>query len=292
VADSVHGSPPRILRANGVDLCVQTFGDSAAPAILLVAGAASSMDWWDDEFCERLAAGGRFVIRYDQRDTGQSVSYPPGAPGYNGQDLVEDAVGVLDALAIERAHVVAMSMGGGIAQYLALDYPDRVASLTLIASSPAVPGGPDRPKLPPASDELKKLFAEPPAEPDWSDRAAVIDYIVEDARPYAGPNTFDEEAYRELAARMVDRTINIASAMKNHFLIDGDDPLRSSLGEVRVPTLVLHGTEDPLFPFPHAEALVREIPRARLLPLEGVGHELPPRATWDEVVPAVLDHTS
>jgi pimeloyl-ACP methyl ester carboxylesterase len=288
---TAHQSPPRIIRANGVDLCVQTFGDADAPAILLIAGAASSMDYWDAEFCKRLAAGERFVIRYDLRDTGQSVTYPPGAPGYDGHDLVEDAAGVLDALAIERAHVVGMSMGGGIAQPLALEHPDRVASLTLVSTSPVVPREPDKQPLPPASDELKRLFAEPPPEPDWSDRAAVIEYIVEDARPYRGSYPFDEEALRNLAARIVDRTIDIASSMTNHFMIEGDETVRSQLGEIRAPTLVLHGTEDPLFPYGHAEALATEIPGSRLLALEGVGHEMPPPATWDEVVRAILDHT-
>jgi pimeloyl-ACP methyl ester carboxylesterase len=290
MVDRAAAAPPRIVRANGVALCVQTFGGPASPAILLIAGGASSMDWWDDELCERLAAGGRLVIRYDLRDTGQSVSYPPGVPGYRGRDLVEDAAGILDALAIERAHVVGMSMGGGIAQHLALDHPDRVASLTLISTSPAVPRGPDEPKLPPASKELKKHFADPPPDPDWSDRAAVIEYIVEDARPYAGSH-FDEDALRDLATRVVDRTTNVASSMKNHFLIESDEPVRSQLKEIRAPTLVLHGTEDPVFPYGHGEALAAEIPGARLLPLEAVGHEMPPQATWDEVVPAILDHT-
>ena len=111
---------PTTLLVNGVELCAQTFGDPAGPAILLIAGAASSMDWWDDELCERLAAGPRFVIRYDLRDTGQSVTYPPGAPEYDGSDLTADAVGVLDALGIERAHIVGMSSGGGMGQELAL----------------------------------------------------------------------------------------------------------------------------------------------------------------------------
>jgi pimeloyl-ACP methyl ester carboxylesterase len=289
-ASSARGAPPRIVRANGVDLCVQTFGEPSAPAILLIAGGASSMDWWDDELCERLAARGRFVIRYDQRDTGQSITYPPGEPGYSGRDLVEDVAGLLDALEIERAHVVGMSMGGGIAQHVALVHPDRVASLTLVSSSPAAPRSTDKPELPPASDELRRHFAEPPPEPDWSDRAAVIDYLVEDARAYSTPSTFDEDALRDLASRVVDRTTNVASSMKNHFLVD-DEPLRSQLGEIRAPTLVLHGTEDPLFPLAHGEALAAEIPGARLLPLDGVGHEAPPRATWDEVVPAILDHS-
>ena len=105
----------RIIRANGVDLCVQTFGDRADPPILLVMGGASSMDWWEDGFCERLMAGSRFVIRYDHRDTGRSVNYEPGAAPYSLRDLAEDAVGLLDALGLESAHLVGMSMGGGSA---------------------------------------------------------------------------------------------------------------------------------------------------------------------------------
>ena len=120
----------RIIRAKGVDLCVQTFGDRADPPILLIMGGASSMDWWEDGFCERLMAGSRFVIRYDHRDTGRSVSYEPGAAPYSLRDLAEDAVGLLDALGLESAHLVGMSMGGWIGQLVALDHPDRVASLT------------------------------------------------------------------------------------------------------------------------------------------------------------------
>src|ERR671911_1539724 len=119
----------RIIRANEVDLCVQTFGDRADPTILLIMGGASSMDWWEDGFCERLMAGSRFVVRYDQRDTGRSVSYEPGAPKYTGPDLVDDAVGILDALGVDRAHIVGISAGGGIAPFLAPDHPQPVASL-------------------------------------------------------------------------------------------------------------------------------------------------------------------
>lgn len=276
---------PTLVVANGVALCVQTFGDPESPAILLIGGAATSMDWWEDEFCERLASGPRFVIRYDLRDTGQSVSYEPGAPQYSGMDLVADAVGVLDALRVERAHVVGVSMGGGIAQHLGLDHADRVASLTLISTSP---GGPD---LPPMSDELRASFEEPPAEPDWSNRQAVVDYIVEDLRAYAGTLSFAEEEMRALVARIVDRTVNIASSMKNHWILEDGEALRPRLGEITAPTLVLHGTEDPLLPLAHAEALAAEILGARLLPLEGVGHEVPPRPVWDQVVAAILDHT-
>jgi pimeloyl-ACP methyl ester carboxylesterase len=282
---ALHMSEPTTVLANGVELCVQTFGDPASPAILLIGGAASSMDWWDDEFCERLASGPRFVIRYDLRDTGQSVTYEPGAPRYGGSDLVADAVGLLDALGIARAHVVGISMGGGIAQHLALDHADRVASLTLISTSPSGPG------LPPPSAELRARFEEPLPEPDWSDRQAVVDYMVEDLRPYAGTLPFDVEEMRALAGRIVDRTVNIASSMKNHWILEGGEPVRPRLGEIGAPTLVLHGTEDPLFPYGHGEALAAEIPAARLVPLEGVGHEMPPRPVWDLVLAAILDHT-
>src|SRR5436309_2177193 len=126
----------KFVQVNGVDLCVETFGDPADPAILLIMGGGASMDWWEDEFCERLAAGLRFVIRYDHRDTGQSVGYEPGSPGYTSWDLVTDAVGLLDAFGLASAHIVGLSMGGGIAQTLALDYSSRVASLTLMSTSP------------------------------------------------------------------------------------------------------------------------------------------------------------
>ena len=284
-------SRPKRVSANGVDLCVQTFGQESDPAILLIAGAECSMDWWEDELCELLAAGPRFVIRYDLRDTGQSVTYPPGAPEYDGTDLTADAVGVLDALGIERAHIVGMSSGGGIGQELALVHADRVATVTLLSTSPVGPRPADRPDLPSMSPELASRFAEPAPEPDWSDREAVIDYIVEGLRPFSGSLPFDEESRRALVGRVFDRTINIASSMKNHWLLEDGEPVTRPLSEVTAPTLVLHGTEDPLFPYEHGEALAREIPGAHLVPLEGAGHELPPRPLWNLVVAAILEHT-
>lgn len=285
------GNGEQLVRANGVELCVETFGDPADPPILLIAGAACSMDWWEDEFCGRLAAGPRFVVRYDHRDTGKSVSYEPGAPPYMLRDLAEDAVGVLDALGLGRAHLVGMSMGGWISQLVALDRPDRVASITLISTSTDGSGSSD-PDIPEMSEELQAVFAEEAAEPDWSDRGAVIDYIVEGERPFAGSLLFDEAAMRATAARVYDRTANIAASMTNHFLVDGGDRWRERLGEIGVPTLVVHGTEDPLFPYGNALALQKEIPGAQLLPLERVGHETPPRDLWDVVVPAILGHTA
>ena len=281
----------RIIRANGVDLCVQTFGDRAAPPILLIMGGASSMDWWEDGFCERLMAGSRFVIRYDHRDTGRSVSYEPGAAPYSLRDLAEDAVGLLDAFGLESAHLVGMSVGGWIGQLVALDHPDRVASLTLISTSPTA--GQSDPDLPEMSEELQTFFAEEASsEPDWSDRDAVINYIVEGERPLAGSRPFNEAAIREIAARVFDRTTNLASGITNHAGIDSGDRWRERLGEVSAPTLVIHGTDDPMYPYGNAVALAKEIPGARLLALERVGHEVPPRDLWDVVMPAILQHTA
>ena len=277
------------VRANGVDLCVETFGDSSSPALLLIGGAASSMDWWEDAFCERLAAGLRFVIRYDNRDTGRSTSYGPGSPPYSGLDLAEDALGVLDALAVERAHLIGISMGGALAQRLAFDHPGRVASLTLISTSPAGPVGTD---LPPMSEGLRDHFSRTAAAPVWTDRAAVIDHMVEEQRPFTGPVGFDEDRLRELAGRIFDRTTDMEAASTNHWVIGDGDPAPLVLSRVTAPALVVHGDADPLFPYGHAEALAEELPDARLLPLAGVGHQMPPESTWDTLVPAVLLHTS
>jgi pimeloyl-ACP methyl ester carboxylesterase len=282
----------RLVRANEVDLCAETFGDPGDPAILLIGGAASPMDWWDEEFCELLAGGPRLVVRYDMRDTGQSTTYEPGSPAYTGSDLVADAVSLLDALGIARAHLVGISMGGGIAQQLAVEHADRVASLTLMSTSPVGERGPDATELPPMSPRLESHFADPPPEPDWSDREAVVDYIVDDMRTFAGSLPFDAPRVRALAEGIVDRALNVESTLKNHLVMDSGEPLRGRLEDVRAPTLVIHGTEDPLFPFEHAEAFAAAIPGARLLPLEGAGHEVPPRPLWNEVVAAILEHTA
>jgi pimeloyl-ACP methyl ester carboxylesterase len=279
---------PTILHANGVDLCAETFGDRADPAILLVMGAGASMDWWEDDFCERLAAGSRYVVRYDHRDTGQSTSYPPGAPGYTGDDLVADPIALLDVLGVRAAHVVGLSMGGALAQVMALNHRERVASLTLISTSPAGPGDAD---LPPMTDEARAAFGGV-AEPDWSDRAAVTDYMTQLSRACASRSRpFDEQGTRELVGRVLDRTTNIASSIQNHYAAEGGDRWRERLAGLDTPTLVIHGTEDPVLPYEHGVALARDIPGAELVTLEGTGHELP-RRDWDVVVPAILAHTS
>jgi pimeloyl-ACP methyl ester carboxylesterase len=271
-----------------VQLCVQTLGAARDPALLLLGGATWSMDWWEDELCDRLVRRGRRVVRYDQRDTGRSTSWPRGAPGYGGAQLTSDAVAVLDALGIERAHVVGLSMGAGVAQCLALEHPGRLATLTLVAGSPI---GPRDDALPGPTRELQATFTAERPDPDWGDREAVVDFIVEGERPYAGPDAFDELRLREIAGRVVDRTRDIAASLTNHELLEGDGPADARLSRIAVPTLVLHGTADPLFPLAHGRALAAAIPGARLVELEGVGHQLPPPRTWDLVVDALIDHT-
>jgi pimeloyl-ACP methyl ester carboxylesterase len=264
---------------------VDTAGDRADPAILLIGGMGASMDWWEEEFCQRLAAAGRFVIRYDHRDTGQSVSYPAGAPGYTGADLAADAVGVLDAFGRRSAQLAGISMGGALAQQVALAHPDRVDSLVLISTSPAVPVGSE---LPPMSEDLRDWFAAEVPLPDWTERTAVIDYLVGYERRLEGAEYFDEAHVRAVVERIVDRTRDMAASVMNHALIEEGEPPRGRLDEIAAPALVIHGTADPLFPFGHAEALAREIPRAELLPLEGVGHQMPPRPCWTSVITAML----
>lgn len=270
----------QLLPVNGIELCTQIFGDPGAPAVLLISGAESSMDWWDDEFCVLLAAGGRCVIRYDTRDTGRSTTFPPGNPPYEGQALIDDALGLLDALGIASAHLVGISMGGGIVQDLAVHHPDRVASLTLIATSPGGSG------LTPMSPDLAAQMGGGGA-PDWSDREAVIAYYLDGEHMLAGTIPVDEERMRRIIGRAWDRSPAIASG-QNHWQLSGGESVRDRLREITAPTLVLHGTADPLFPFGHGEALAREIPGARLVALQGMGHQMPPPDLWDTVVRETL----
>jgi pimeloyl-ACP methyl ester carboxylesterase len=275
------------IETNGAVLCADTFGDPDHPAVLLIMGSGGSMDRWEEPFCERLAAAGRYVIRYDHRDTGGSTTYPPGAPGYTSDDLFTDLLGILDHLGVERAHLVGLSMGGAIAQWTAIHDPQRVRSLTLMSTSPVGTGGPD---LPPMSEASRAAFGKQPAEPDWSDREAAIAYLLEAERPYAGPRGIDDEAMLALLGRVYDRSSNLASA-NNHYVLEGSETTRARLAEISVPTLVIHGTDDPLFPPAHGEALAREIPGAQLLVIDGLGHEFP-RWAWDAVLPALIAHTA
>lgn len=283
-------SVERIVPVNGVQLCVETFGDPGEPAVVLIGGMSSPMDWWEEGFCERLAAGSRYVVRYDLRDTGRSTTYPPGRPSYTGADLRNDTVALLDALGIRRAHLVGVSMGGAIAQCIAVEHPERVSSLTLIDTTAVLPGLAEG--LPGIEPPLAAYFeaAGQRPEPDWTDRAAVVEMLVEDQRAFMRGG-FDQTRVRAVIEQIVDRSTDIAAMVNHGQLEPGPDP-DGFLADIAAPTLVIHGTADPLFPLPHGQALAEAIPNAALLPLEGVGHELPPPADWDRVVSALLQHTS
>lgn len=271
-----HGE--RLVAVGDAELCVETFGDPTHPAILLVDGATASMLWWDARLCERLARGDRFVIRYDNRDTGRSTSYPPGRPGYALTDLATDALGILDALGIGRAHVVCRSMAGGIGVLLGVDHPDRVASLTFVSTSTGADG------LPPSTARF-------PADPDPADLRAVVEFVVASAKACSGGSPFfDEAATRALAERDVARTRDIAATLGNHYAMSFDGASRD-FARITAPTLVVHGDHDPVCPLPHGLALRDAIPGARLLILRGAGHDLP-EPLWEAFVPALWQHTA
>jgi len=275
----------RTIEANGVELCTEPFGNPADPPVLLMMGIGASMLWWEEGFCRMLADSGRFVIRYDHRDTGRSVTYEPGRPEYTGADLVADGIGVLDAYDIPAAHVVGVSAGGAFAQLVVLNFPDRVLSLVLISTSRAVGGGRE---LPPPSEEFGHFVST--ARVDWSDAASVIDYQTDYARVLAGvERPFDEAAIRSLVRREAERAGDFAAAQNHDVLADGE-PSREPLSSITVPTLVIHGTADPMFPLEHGEAVAEEIPDARLLTLEGAGHGVY-RADWETIVRAIVEHT-
>jgi len=274
-----------MIEANGVAVCTESFGDPADVPILLVMGVGASMLWWEEGFCRMLADSGRFVIRYDHRDTGRSVTYEPGCPGYTAADLVADAVGVLDAYGLPAAHVVGVSAGGAFAQLLALGFPGQVLSLVLISTSPAMPGDRD---LPASNEDFARFVTT--ATVDWSDDGSVIEYLVDYSRVLAGGRRpFDQAAVRELVRRDVERAHNFA-ATKNHDLIPEGGQPREALSSIAAPTLVIHGTADPMFPLEHGQTLAEEIPGATLLPLEGAGHGVE-RADWETIARAILEHT-
>ena len=264
----------------------EAFGDPANPPLLLIMGAMASMLWWPEALCRKLADAGLFVIRYDNRDTGQSTKYPPGEPPYTFDDMADDAMHVLDDHGIGKAHVAGMSMGGMIAQIVALKHPSRVASLTVISSSPL---GVDTSHLPQTSDAYLKHSAEG-AKVDWSDRRQVIDFMVKDTRAIASTaHPFDEARMHAFVEQDYDRSGGLLSAT-NHFMLKSGDDWKGRLHERMVPLLVIHGTTDPIFPVEHGEALADAVVGAKILRIEGGGHELHPD-DWDVIVDGVVAHT-
>ncbi|MCP2637653.1 alpha/beta fold hydrolase [Microbacterium sp. HD4P20] len=267
------------IKTDDATLVAEIMGASADPPVLLIAGTSCTRDWWPPEFCRQLAASHCRVIRYDQRDTGESSLWPVGEPGYTLEDLMGDAVAILDFFGYERSHVVGFSQGGWVAQLLALEHPHRVSSMTLI-SSRSTDHGPADPDLPEVSDGLLAAWGTI-SEPDWDDEAAVIDYYVENERILAG-DEFDADAARQICARAVARSVDARTA-GNHPYMQKIPRWRERLSEIQVPTTVFHGALDPLFPLENGSALAREMPGASFTVLDGIGHEFPKRA-WPQVV--------
>jgi pimeloyl-ACP methyl ester carboxylesterase len=254
--------------------------------MLLIMGAMSSAVWWPEELCRQLADRGRYVIRYDHRDTGRSTSYAPARASYTVEDLADDAVGVLDGYELDRAHLVGMSLGGYLAQIIALKHPSRALTLTLIASERLGRADPELPAIDPSVTEYHARAA----ELDWSDREAVVSYQVGAWRLISGSaHAFDEPAIRAMSGADFDRTPNLLTTF-NHAALGDAVGWVDRLDEIAVPALVIHGTEDLVLPYAHAQALESALPTATLLTLEGTGHELH-RADWPAILDAVEQHT-
>ena len=280
----------QIAAVNGVELCWEAFGERSDPALVLAHGAGDSMLVVARGLL-RAARRGRAVrrpLRQPRRgpvDHATSRARRPTRP----QDVVADAAALIDALGLEPASTSpGLSGGGAFAQLLALDYPEKVATLTLLSTTPGDPGT-EAADLPgPTQARRRASFSGEGGEPDWADRDAVVEYLVELERPFAGSGGFDEEAQRELAGRSSTAPTTSPRCSRTRSWSSTASRWRWRLGEITAPTLVIHGDDDPLFPLEHGQALAREIPDAELLVLEGVGHEYPPPRTWDTVVPAIL----
>jgi len=281
-----------IARTNGIEIAYETFGPPDGRPLLLIMGLAAQMILWDDEFCSALAARGHRVIRFDNRDVGLSTKLDAAgmpdaaaamqavllgeriAAPYLLRDLAADGAGLLDALGIPAAHVVGASMGGMIAQTMAITYPARVLSLTSIMSTTG-----ER-SLPPARPEaVAVLFLPAPA-----DRAGNVERAVHIFRTIGSPGfPFDEARVRDLAGRSYDRCFSPAGAARQLVAILASGSRREALAAVTIPTLVIHGRDDPLIPLEAGLDTARAVPGAELLVIDGMGHDLP-RGAWPEIV--------
>ncbi|MFI1093893.1 alpha/beta fold hydrolase [Streptomyces sp. NPDC020917] len=274
------------VHVNDVTLGIESFGDRDAPLVLLAGG--TTMLSWPDALCARLATGGRRVVRYDLRDSGESAAGDPGAPAYTLRDLAADAAALADALGGGPAHLAGIGVGGMVAQVAALDHPAAFSALTLVGTRPVAPGPPDDDL--PGHDQamMSRLFARP--MPDWADREAVAEFVAGGAEIRGD----DPAAARAVAARIWDRTpgtappVQLANQLGMVFSrLDCTPRWRERLPEIEVPTLVVHGRRDRFFPVGNGEAIAREIPGARLLVLEEAATAIPAAAAG-EVAEAML----
>ena len=290
--------PTAVARANGIDLCYQTFGDATRPTILLVMGLGTQMLGWDEVFCTQLANRGYHVIRFDNRDIGKStwfdheeipspvgliakmaIGLKPKVP-YTLKDMADDAIGLLDALGIAKAHVVGASMGGMIGQQMAIDHPDRLLTLTSIMSTTGDP------KVPSAKPEATALLTAKPA----ADEEAFIGFYRHLMKVLRAGDFPEDEALDEPRGRAAwKRGYHPAGSGRQLAAIIASGNRTKALADVRVPTLVIHGRPDPLVRVEGGVATAAAIPGAKLIVLERMGHALP-LSMWGTVIDAVVAH--
>ncbi|ANS70638.1 hypothetical protein SLINC_8414 [Streptomyces lincolnensis] len=274
------------VKANGIALGIESFGDDNAPLVLLAGG--TTMLSWPDALCERLAAGGRRVVRYDLRDSGESTTDPKQAPAYTLRDLAADAAALADVLGDGPAHLAGIDVGGMVAQVAVLDHPSAFSALTLVGTRAVAPGPPDDDLPDHDQATMSRLFARP--IPDWTDRKAVAEFAAAAAEILGD----DPLTGRAVAARIWDRTpgtappVQMANQMGMVFSrLDCKPRWRERLPEIKVPTLVVHGRRNRFFPVGNGKAIAREIPGAQLLVLEEAATAIP-AAAIDEVAAAML----
>ncbi|MFF7993323.1 alpha/beta fold hydrolase [Kitasatospora xanthocidica] len=271
---------------DGTALGIESFGDHDAPLVLLAGG--TTMLSWPDALCERLAAGGRRVVRYDLRDSGESTTADPQAPAYTLRDLAADAAALAGALGAGPAHLAGIGVGGMVAQVAVLDHPGAFSALTLAGTRAVAPGPPDDDLPDHDRATMGRLFARP--LPDWADREAVAEFAAAGAEILGD----DPAAARAVAGRVWDRTpgtappVQLANQLGMVFSrLDCGPRWRERLPGIGVPTLVVHGRRNRFFPVGNGEAIARAVPGARLLVLEE-GATAIPAAAVGEVAEAML----
>lgn len=266
-------------QANGIELEYDTFGSSDDPALLLIMGFSAQMTYWPEPFCRALAEHGFYVVRFDNRDVGLStkVESSTSSPPYTLEDMADDAVGLLDALGIERAHVVGASMGGFLAQLVAVRHPEKVVTLCSIMSST---GNPEVGQ--PTERALAALLVPPPP-----DREGFVARALEVARVIGSPGYPASDDYvRQRAGAAFDRSFYPEGALRQFQAVMAQSDRTEALGKVAVPTLVVHGAGDPLVTPSGGEATAKAVPGAELLMVEGMGHDLP-EPLWPQIVDAI-----
>jgi pimeloyl-ACP methyl ester carboxylesterase len=269
--------------ANGIEIEYETMGDPSARPLLLIGGLADQLIHWDDELYRDLSRRGHYVIRFDNRDAGLSTKFAQAASPYTLDDMADDAAGLLDALAIRKAHICGASMGGMIAQTVTIRHPSRVLSLISIYSTT---GNKDLPG--PRPDVMEFLLAPAPSE-----REAYIEHMAALFRMMAGPGfPFDEAWTRMITAKAYDRCFCPEGTGRQLLAIMNQPNRKKALASVTVPTLVIHGTDDPVVPVEAGVDTAEAVSGAELILIEGMGHDLPHGGAWPRIVEAISAHTS